>query len=94
MTKAAKNKVTKGKVTKILWIACPIVLVCLAVWLIVAYGTSPATPSVQTTSQARLTGLMLFTFTAHSNAIAVDTPRKGHSIPWKPILQMSWAVAT
>jgi hypothetical protein len=44
VTKAAKNEVTKGKVTKILWIACPIVLVCLAVWLIVAYGTSPATP--------------------------------------------------
>lgn len=44
MTKATKNKVTKSKVTKILWIVCPIVLVCLAVWLIVAYGTSPATP--------------------------------------------------
>ena len=44
MTKAAKNEVTRSKVTRILWIACPIVLVCLAVWLIVAYGTSPATP--------------------------------------------------
>ena len=42
--KGKKNKVTKSKVTKILWIVCPIVLVCLAVWLIVAYGTSPATP--------------------------------------------------
>lgn len=44
MTKAAKNKATKSKVTKILWIVCPIILVGLAVWLIVAYGTSPATP--------------------------------------------------
>jgi len=42
--KGNKNKVPKSKVTKILWIVCPIVLVCLAVWLIVAYGTSPATP--------------------------------------------------
>lgn len=44
MTKAAKNKATKSKVTRILWIVCPIILVCLAVWLIVAYGASPATP--------------------------------------------------
>ena len=43
-TKRNKNKATKSKVTKILWIVCPIVLVCLAVWLIVAYGISPATP--------------------------------------------------
>jgi heme/copper-type cytochrome/quinol oxidase subunit 2 len=42
--KGNKNKVTKSKVTKILWIVCPIILVCLAAWLIVAYGTSPATP--------------------------------------------------
>ena len=39
-----KNKATKSKTTKILWIVCPIVLVGLAVWLILAYGTSPATP--------------------------------------------------
>ena len=49
MTKATRNKgnkkkVPKSKVTRILWIVCPIVLVGLAVWLIVAYGTSPATP--------------------------------------------------
>jgi hypothetical protein len=49
VTKATKNKenkkkATKSKVTKILWIVCPIVLVGLAVWLILAYGTSPATP--------------------------------------------------
>jgi heme/copper-type cytochrome/quinol oxidase subunit 2 len=49
VTKATKNKgnenkVTKSKATKILWIVCPIILVCLAAWLIVAYGTSPATP--------------------------------------------------
>lgn len=42
--KGKKNKVTKSKVTKILWIVCPIALVCLAVLLIVAYGTSSATP--------------------------------------------------
>ena len=42
--KGNKNKVPKSKVTKILWIVCPIVLVCVAVWLILAYGTSPATP--------------------------------------------------
>lgn len=39
-----KDKVTKSKRTKILWIVCPIVLVGLAVWLILAYGTSSATP--------------------------------------------------
>lgn len=49
MTKATRNKqkkdkATKSKVTKILWIVCPIVLVGLAVWLILAYGTSSATP--------------------------------------------------
>ena len=51
MTKPARNqrkrdKVTKSKRTRILWIVCPIVLVGLAVWLILAYGTSPATPPV------------------------------------------------
>ncbi len=49
MTKATKNegnknKATKSKVSRILWIVIPIVLVCLAVWLILAYGPSPATP--------------------------------------------------
>jgi len=48
--KGNKNKVTKSKVTKILWIVCPIVLVCLAVWLIVAYGTPPATPPASNNS--------------------------------------------
>jgi len=48
--KGNKNKVTKSKVTKILWIVCPIVLVGLAVWLIVAYGTSPATPPASNNS--------------------------------------------
>jgi len=42
--KQKKDKATKSKVTKILWIVCPIVLVGLAVWLILAYGTSSATP--------------------------------------------------
>jgi cytoskeletal protein RodZ len=42
--KRNKNKAPKSKVTKILWIVCPIVLVGLAVWLILAYGTSSATP--------------------------------------------------
>lgn len=55
MTKATKNKknknkVTKSKVTKILWIVCPIIVVCLAVWLIVAYGTSPVTPPASNNS--------------------------------------------
>jgi hypothetical protein len=48
VTKATKNKknknVPKRKVTKILWIVCPIILVGLAVWLIVAYGTPSGTP--------------------------------------------------
>ncbi|OGN96010.1 MAG: hypothetical protein A2Z77_08265 [Chloroflexi bacterium RBG_13_51_36] len=48
MTKATKNKtnknVPKRKLARILWIACPIVLVGLAVWLILAYGASSATP--------------------------------------------------
>ena len=38
------TKATKSKVSRILWIVIPIVLVCLAVWLILAYGPSPATP--------------------------------------------------
>lgn len=49
MTKATrnkgnKNKRAKRKVTRILWIVCPIVLVGLAVWLILACGTSSGTP--------------------------------------------------
>ena len=45
-----KNKVPKSKVTRILWIVCPIVLVGLAVWLILAYGTSPAAPPASNNS--------------------------------------------
>ena len=45
-----KNKATKSKVSRSLWIVIPIVLVCLAVWLIVAYGTSPATPPASNNS--------------------------------------------
>jgi thiol-disulfide isomerase/thioredoxin len=48
--KGKENQVAKRKVTKILWIVCPIVLVCLVVWLIIAYGTSPATPPVSDNS--------------------------------------------
>jgi len=49
MTKATKSKrneknVTKSKRTKILWIVSPIVLIGLIVWLVLAYGVSPATP--------------------------------------------------
>jgi len=48
VTKATKNKknknAPKSKVTKILWIVCPIILVGLAAWLIVAYGTPSGTP--------------------------------------------------
>jgi len=50
VTKATKNKVTKSKVTKILWIVCSIIVVCLAVWLILAYGTSPKTPPASNNS--------------------------------------------
>lgn len=55
MTKATrnkgdKNKAPKRKVTRILWIVIPIVLVCLAIWLMLAYGTSPATPPASTNS--------------------------------------------
>ena len=54
MTKATKNgknkNVPKSKITRILWIVCPIVLVGLAVWLILAYGTSPATPPTSNNS--------------------------------------------
>jgi hypothetical protein len=48
--KGNKNKVPKSKATRILWIVCPIVLVGLAVWLILAYGTSPATPPASNNS--------------------------------------------
>jgi len=47
-----KNKVPKSKRTKILWIVIPIVVVCLSVWLILAYGTSPATPPNSNNSSA------------------------------------------
>jgi hypothetical protein len=54
MTEATKNQenknVPKSKVTRILWIACSIVVVGLAVWLISAYGTPPATPPVSNNS--------------------------------------------
>ena len=54
MTKATKNKknknVPKSRVVKILWIACPIILVGLAVWLVLAYGPSPTTPPASNNS--------------------------------------------
>ena len=37
------TKVTKNKVTKLLWIVCPIVLTCLALSLMVVWRTSPTT---------------------------------------------------
>lgn len=49
-TKRNKNKATKSKVTRILWIVCPIVLACLAVLLVVVYRTSPATPPASNNS--------------------------------------------
>ena len=45
-----KNKVPKSKRTKILWIVIPIVVVCLSVWLVLAYGPSPTTPPVSNNS--------------------------------------------
>ncbi|MCD6391555.1 MAG: hypothetical protein J7L92_06170 [Dehalococcoidia bacterium] len=59
MTKATRNKgnknkngskVPKSKLTKILWIVRPIALVGLIVWLILAYGMSPATPPTSNNS--------------------------------------------
>ena len=38
------TKVTKNKVTKLLWIVCAIVLTCLALSLMVVSRTSPTTP--------------------------------------------------
>jgi hypothetical protein len=45
-----KNKVPKSKRTKILWIVIPIAVVCLSVWLVLAYGLSPTTPPVSSNS--------------------------------------------
>jgi len=39
-----KSRAPRSKTTKILWIVCPIILVGLAAWLIVAYGTPSGTP--------------------------------------------------
>jgi len=59
VTKATRNKgnknkngskVPKSKLTKILWIVRPIALVGLIVWLILAYGMSPATPPTSNNS--------------------------------------------
>jgi heme/copper-type cytochrome/quinol oxidase subunit 2 len=49
-----KGKVPKSKTTRILWTVIPIVVVCLAVWLIVAYGTPSGTrpPSNNSTGPA------------------------------------------
>ncbi len=49
MTRTARKKQTEeqatmSKRTRILWIVIPIVLVGLAVWLILVYGTSSTTP--------------------------------------------------
>lgn len=48
--KRNNNKVRRSKVTKILWIACSIIVVGLAVWLILAYGASPPTPPTSNNS--------------------------------------------
>ena len=50
MTEATKNKEPKSKRMKILWIAIPIVVVCLSVWLVLAYGPSPTTPPASSNS--------------------------------------------
>jgi hypothetical protein len=46
----SKNKVPNSKRTKILWIVIPIVVVCLPVWLVLAYGPSPTTSPVSSNS--------------------------------------------
>jgi hypothetical protein len=53
--KGNKDKAPKSKRTKILWIVCPIILVGLAVWLILAYGVSPATPLASNNSTGNST---------------------------------------
>ena len=53
--KGNKNKIPKSKVTKILWIVCPIVLIGLIVWLVLAYGVSPATPPASNNSTGNST---------------------------------------
>ena len=60
MTKATKpkgnkNEVTKSKRTRILWVVSPIVLIGLIVWLVLAYGVSPATPPVSNNSTGNST---------------------------------------
>ena len=49
-TKGNKNKASKSKRTKILWIVSSIVLVGLAIWLVLAYGPSPTTPPTSNNS--------------------------------------------
>ena len=51
-----KNKVPKSKRRKILWIVIPIVVVCLSVWLVLAYGPSPTTPPTSNNSTGNTTG--------------------------------------
>ena len=59
MTKATKNRRNenspKSKRTKILWIVSPIVLIGLIVWLVLAYGASPATPPAPNNSTGNST---------------------------------------
>jgi hypothetical protein len=55
MTEATKHKrnekkVTKSKRTRILWVACSVIVVGVAVWLALAYGGSPATPPLSDNS--------------------------------------------
>jgi hypothetical protein len=57
VTKTARKRqkeeqATKRKRTRILWIAIPVILVCLAVGLAVAHGTSPATSPTSNNSSA------------------------------------------
>jgi len=59
VTKATKNRRNenspKSKRTKILWIVSPIVLIGLIVWLVLAYGASPATPPAPNNSTGNST---------------------------------------
>ena len=54
-TKGNENEVTKSKRTRILWIVSPIVLIGLIVWLVLAYGASPATPPAPNNSTGNST---------------------------------------
>jgi heme/copper-type cytochrome/quinol oxidase subunit 2 len=53
--KANQAKATKTKRTRILWIVAPVVLIGVIVWLVLAYGASPAAPPAPNNSTGNST---------------------------------------